>query len=142
MSSGWFHRTGPGPGSVTWTPAGATSGPSTPLPHQPTSTSSPSGKFPVQEVNGNPPTDLSAFLGVTAFTVIRGDLTYRVFGTGNAHDNVVIFRQQDLGWDGRYIRTWIITATPSGLLAEPESPATGRPDTPTPPGQVPSTEEF
>lgn len=124
---GWFHRSGTGPGSVTWTPAGTTGGPSTPLPHQPTPapTSPPTGRFPVSEVNGNPPTDLTAFLGVTAFTVIRGDLTYRVFGTGNADDNAVIFRQQDLGWDGRYIRTWIITATPDGLVAEPESPVTG-----------------
>ena len=122
---GWFHRSGPGPGSVTWTPAGTTGSSSAALPsqHIPATTSPPAGRFPVGEVNGNRPTDLTAFFGVAAFTVIRGDLTYRVFGTGHAQDQHVTFRQQDLGWDGRYIRTWTITATPDGIVAEPDTPA-------------------
>jgi hypothetical protein len=35
----------------------------------------------VSEVNGRVPAVLEDFLGVTSFTVIRGDLAYRVFGT-------------------------------------------------------------
>lgn len=120
---GWFHRSGPG--SVSWIPAGTTGSSSSALPRQQTSvtTSPPSGRFPVGEVNGNPPRELADFLGVAAFTVIRGDLTYRVFGTGHADGGAVTFRQQDLGWDGRYIRTWRITAVADGLVAEPDTPA-------------------
>jgi hypothetical protein len=122
---GWFHRTGSGPGSLKWTPAGTTegTGSSPPQQHHPVTTTPPNGRFPVGEVNGNTPTDLTAFLGVATFTVIRGDLTYRIFGTGHATSGAVTFRQQDPNWDGRYIRTWTITTTPDGIHAQPAPPS-------------------
>lgn len=72
-------------------------------------------------MNGNLPRELAAFHGVATFTVIRGDLTYRVFGTGHADGDVVCFRQQDLGWDGRYVRTWTITAVADGIVADADT---------------------
>jgi hypothetical protein len=74
----------------------------------------------VGEVKGRCPAQLDDFVGVASFTVTRGDLTYRVFGTGEQGAGVVRFQQQDLGWDGRYIRTWLITATSTGIVATPD----------------------
>ena len=77
------------------------------------------GPYPVGEVKGRCPANLADFVGVASFTVTRGGLTSRVFGTGEQGDGVVRFRQQDLGWDGRDIRTWLITATATGIVATP-----------------------
>lgn len=117
---GWFHRFGTGPGPVRWTPAAAPGPSSASVPHQhtPATASPPAGRFPIGQVNGNHPSDLTAFVGVATFTVIHGYLTYRVFGTGNAHGQHVTFHQHDLGRDGRFLRTWTITATPDGIVAE------------------------
>lgn len=99
---GWFHRTGSGPGSLKWTPAETTegTGSSPPPQHHPVTTTPPNGRFPVGQVNGDTPTDLAAFLGVATFTVIRGELTYRVFGTGHATYGAVSFppTRPELGW--------------------------------------------
>ena len=67
--------------------------------------------YPVGDVKGGCPAE---------FTVTRGDLTYRVFGTGEPVDGEVLFRQQDLGWDWWEIRTWLITAPPNGIAANPD----------------------
>lgn len=78
------------------------------------------GPYPVGEVKGRCPAGLDDFVGVASFTVIRGGRTYRVFGTGGELDaGVVRFGQQDLDWDGRDIRIWLITATPNGIVADP-----------------------
>ena len=132
-STGWFHRSGPNhrEGQLRWIPAVAENT------TRPTELSLqildafeaadylvPPGPYPVGEVKGRSPAELSDFIGVTSFTVIRGDLTYRVFGTGEHHSGVVRFRQQDLGWDGRDIRTWLISTCPNGIVAAPDqSPA-------------------
>jgi hypothetical protein len=123
---GWFHRSGHTPGTLQWVRAKVTghrqeppdvNGPShAAAPGSPV----PPGPYPVGEVKGRRPVSLDDFLGVTSFTVIRGDLTYRVFGTGELDAGVVRFRQQDLGWDSRDIRSWTITAITGGIVAEPE----------------------
>jgi hypothetical protein len=74
----------------------------------------------VVEVKGRHPTGLDDFLGVTSFAVMKDGLTYRVFGTGDLRTGMVRFQQQDLGWDGRDIRTWTITSTPHGIVAQPD----------------------
>jgi hypothetical protein len=76
----------------------------------------------VGEVHGRAPVGLEDFLGETSFTVIRDNLAYRVFGTGHATDGAVRFQQQDLGWDGRDIRTWTITTTADGIVAAFDAP--------------------
>jgi hypothetical protein len=85
-----------------------------------TNTAAPAGPYPVGEVKGRYPAGLGDFLGVASFTVSRGELTYRVFGTGEQDADRVRFRQQDLGRDGRDSRTWLITATPNGIVADPD----------------------
>jgi hypothetical protein len=132
--SGWFHRSGNEHGALRWVPAAKATGESTgsagdnsgsdALADEPTATENDSpplaGPYPVAEVNGRSPTGLDEFLGVTSFAVLKGDLTYRVFGTGQAATGTVRFQQQDLGWDGRDIRTWTITTTPRGIVAVPD----------------------
>ena len=86
------------------------------------------GCYPVGEVSGRCPAGLEDFLGVASFTVFSGDLTYLVFGTGTPEDGGVGFPQQDLGRDGRVIRTWLITATPTGIVANPDPAASPRAD--------------
>jgi hypothetical protein len=75
--------------------------------------------FPVDEVKGRRPSGLDDFLGVTSFTVLSGDLPVLVFGTGEQCADGVRFRQQDLGRDGKEIRTWLITTAPDGIVAAP-----------------------
>lgn len=129
--TGWFHRSrlGRGKGELQWVPA-AVSGNRT---RPPELTKHPQqgapvaldffvtpGPYPVGEVKGRCPAGLDDFVGVASFTVIRGGRTYRVFGTGGELDaGVVRFGQQDLDWDGRDIRIWLITATPNGIVADP-----------------------
>lgn len=130
---GWFHRTGHGSGHLHWVPAGSTE-PATqtdiaPRPDAQSRNGAPTGPCPVSEVNGRRPTGLDDFLGVTSFTVIRGDLAYRVFGTGEPGTGLVRFRQQDLDRAGRTLRTWTITTTngDAGITAEPDPTAEQRP---------------
>ena len=130
--TGWFHRSDQG--ALRWVPAsGNTHRPARPagsadLGPEPVATQALSpvqgpstpGPYPVVEVKGRRPTGLDDFLGVTSFAVMKGDLTYRVFGTGDPGTGMVRFHQQDLGWDGRDIRTWTITSTPHGIVAQPD----------------------
>ena len=123
---GWFHRSGPG--KVQWIPAdggGLRTRPPEPTRNQRNLTAAaapvPPGPYPVDEVKGRPPAGLDDFLGVTSFTVLTGDLPYLVFGTGEQSADGVRFRQQDLGWDRKEIRTWLITTTPDGIVADPGS---------------------
>ncbi len=81
-----------------------------------------SGPFLVGEVNGRRPAGLDDFIGVTTFTVINRDLTYRVFGYGQLDAELVQFPQQDIGWDGGDIRTWLITDDTDGIVAHPYPP--------------------
>jgi H+/Cl- antiporter ClcA len=53
-------------------------------------------------------------------------LAYRVFGTGHAAGDAVRFQQQDLGWDGRDIRSWTITAAAGGVVAAVDAPLGSR----------------
>jgi len=127
--AGWFHRTGRGPERLQWVPADTTSakaGTATTTAHRsgfPNGDVAPTGPSPVSEVNGRVPATLEDFLGVTSFTGIRGDLAYRVFGTGEPGAGLIRFRQQDLGRDGRTTRTWTITVTRDrgGITAEPDT---------------------
>jgi hypothetical protein len=80
-----------------------------------------SGPYPVSEVRGRVPAGVEDFVGVSSFAVIKDGLSYRVFGTGDLTGGVVRFQQQDLGWDGRNIRMWTITATAAGVVAEPDT---------------------
>lgn len=130
--TGWFHRTDQG---VHWVPAsrdtgrsaGSAAGPD-PDPardagHKPSpARGSPetANAYPVIEVKGRRPTSLDDFLGVTSFAVKRGDSTLRVFGTGHLGMALILFEQQDLVGHGRDIRTWIITTTDHGIVAEPD----------------------
>jgi hypothetical protein len=75
----------------------------------------------VVEVAGGRPAGLHDFLGVTSFVVLAGDRTQLVFGTGRKSADGVSFRQQDLGWDGKEVRTWRITTAPDGIVANPGS---------------------
>jgi hypothetical protein len=124
--SGWFHRSGTQHGRVRWIPATTVGGHPEPGQMDPATAKSSApvtpGTYPVVEVKGRAPVSLEDFLGVTSFTVIKAGLTYRVFGTGHPDNAVVRFQQQDLGWDGRDLRAWTITATPSGADAEPADP--------------------
>ena len=132
--TGWFHRSDHG--VLRWVPASSDTGRSagsvgsadlgselvadqapSPVPGPPTRDC-----YPVVEVKARRPAGLDDFLGVTSFAVMKGDLTYRVFGTGDHRTGMVHFHQQDLGWDGRDIRTWTITSTPHGIVAEPDDP--------------------
>ena len=61
--------------------------------------------YRVGEVKGQCPAGLEDFLGVASFTVIHGNLTERVFGSGEQIAGAVRFRQQDLGGNGREVRT-------------------------------------
>ena len=131
-NTGWFHRTGPDHrnGPLEWVPADAGNDHH---PHQQELADHPQnlqmatnaavqpGPYPVGEVKGRCPANLDDFIGVASFTVTRGGLTYRVFGTGEKGAGVVRFRQQDLGWDGRDIRTWLIIATATGIVATPDA---------------------
>jgi hypothetical protein len=130
--TGWFHRSDQG--VLSWVPAAgdtdrpAESAGSEHLGPKPVANKAPSpvqgaatpDSYPVVEVKGRHPVGLDDFLGVTSFAVIKGDLTYRVFGVGDLQTGMVRFRQQDLGWDGRDIRTWTITSTPHGIAARPD----------------------
>jgi hypothetical protein len=129
--TGWFHRSrlGRGNGELQWVSADVSSNRTLPpdLIDPPQSlcvtvdSPVPPGSYPVGEVRGRGPAGLDDFVGVASFTVITGDRSYRVFGTGGRLDvGVVRFGQQDLGWDGRVIRTWLITATPNGIVAVPD----------------------
>ena len=128
--TGWFHRSDQG--GLRWVPSSSDTGRSagsaadadlalelvadqapSPVPGPPTP-----GSYPVVEVKGRRPTGLDDFLGVTSFAVMKGDHAYRVFGTGDHGTGMVHFQQQDLGWDGRDIRTWTITSTPHGIVAQ------------------------
>lgn len=127
--TGWFHRSGPNhrDGQLRWIPADVEN------PARPTELDQqspgagqapgyrvPAGPYPVGEVKGRCPAGLDDFIGVAAFTVIRAGLTYRVFGNGEQYSGGVLFRQQDLGWDGRDIRDWLITTSPDGIVATPD----------------------
>jgi hypothetical protein len=132
--TGWFHRSDQG--VLRWVPASRDTGrpagseadedPGPGL--EPVAAQAPSpvqgpatrGPHPVVEVKGRRPAGLDDFLGVTSFAVMKGDMTYRVFGTGDLGSGMVHFQQQDLGWDGRNIRTWTIINTPQGIVAEPD----------------------
>lgn len=132
--TGWFHRSGTDQGGLHWVPASNGTGQSAgsardgpvpdlvaggPLIPVELSSGTP-GPYPVAEVKGRRPASLDDFLGVTSFAVMKGDLTYRVFGTGHPGTGMVRFYQQDLGWDGRDTRSWTITTTPHGIVAEPD----------------------
>jgi hypothetical protein len=118
--AGWFHRSSPG--KVRWIPA---DGDQRTRPPEPTRNqrklmaAAASRPFPVDEVKGRRPAGLDDFLGVTSFTVLSGDLPVLVFGTGEQCADGVRFRQQDLGRDGKEIRTWLITTAPDGIVAAP-----------------------
>ena len=128
--TGWFHRSDKG--VLRWVPAsgytgrsagstaGADLGPEPVAGQAPSPVQGPAttDAYPVVEVKGRHPTGLDDFLGVTSFAVMKDGLTYRVFGTGDLRTGMVRFQQQDLGWDGRDIRTWTITSTPHGIVAQ------------------------
>ena len=129
---GWFHRSDQG--VLRWVPASNGTGrsaesagsedlgpePVTDQAMSPVQGPSTPGCYPVVEVKGRRPASLDDFLGVTSFAVMKGDMTYRVFGTGDLGSGMVHFQQQDLGWDGRNIRTWTIINTPQGIVAQPD----------------------
>ena len=121
--TGWFHRSGRG--TVQWIPAQDDRlqvGPPEPTRRYqrfPAGADAVTGPCTVSAVKGRRPVGLDDFRGVTSFTVIQGDLTYRVFGTGERTPDGVLFRQQDLGADGKEIRTWRLTAAQDGIVAEP-----------------------
>lgn len=122
--AGWFHRSGPG--KVQWIPAEGgglrTASPESSGNRRDLPAAAPvSGPYPVVEVAGGRPAGLPDFLGVTSFVVLTGDRTQLVFGTGRPSPDGVSFRQQDLGFDGREIRTWLITTAPDGIVADPGS---------------------
>ena len=136
--TGWFHRSGTN-GEVLWATASTETG------HAATSADAlepggqlvagsthllpvapvPPGPYPVAEVKGRRPAGLDDFLGVTSFVVMKGDVNYRVFGTGHPGNGIVRFHQQDLRRDGRDVGTWIITTTPHGIIAEPDDDPPG-----------------
>jgi len=130
--TGWFHRSDQG--VLRWVPAssdtresarpaeGADPGRELVADQAPSPVHGPAtpGSYPVVEVKGRRPTGLDDFVGVTSFAVMKGDLTYRVFGTGHPGTGMVRFQQQDLGWDGRDIRAWTITSTTDGIVAQPD----------------------
>jgi hypothetical protein len=133
--AGWFHRDLHGSRQLQWVPADAPGHPAAVSEMDTAAESSdrngngaevaqvPPGRYVVSEVKGRRPTGVDDFLGVTSFTVIRGDLSYRVFGTGELRGGVVRFRQQGLGWDGRDIRTWTVSATSTGVVVDPDPTA-------------------
>ena len=129
--TGWFHRSDHG--VLRWVPAsgdtgrsagsvGSAVGPELVADQALSPVQGPVTRdcYPVVEVKGRRPAGLEDFLGVTSFAVMKGDLPYRVFGTGDLRTGMVHFQQQDLGWDGRDIRTWAISSTPHGIVAEPD----------------------
>ncbi len=137
--TGWFHRSGTN-GEVLWATASTETGhaatsadapePGVQLvagssPHLLPVAPVPPGPYPVAEVKGRRPGCLDDFLGVTSFVVVKGDVTFRVFGAGQIGNGIVRFQQQDLRRDGRDVRTWIITTTPHGVVAEPDDDPPG-----------------
>jgi len=109
---GWFHRSDQG--VLRWVPASSDTGRSAE-----SAGSEDLGPEPVTEQAMSPVQGPSTPGCYPVFAVMKGDMTYRVFGTGDLGSGMVHFQQQDLGWDGRYIRTWTIINTPQGIVAQP-----------------------
>lgn len=75
--------------------------------------------YPITEVDGHVPADLSDFLGETRFTLQQDALSLHVAGIGVQQSAKIRFHQKDLGPLGKDVRVWTITDNGyDGFVAE------------------------
>ena len=75
------------------------------------------------ELKGRRPAGLDDFLGVTSFAVMKGDLTYRVFGTGHPGSGTVRFTNRTSVGTVGTSAPGPLPPTPHRIAAEPDDDA-------------------